>query len=505
MSFWQRTRALRWWIIAIVMLGTILNYLVRQTLGVAVATDAFKADVPMTKEEYGWVTGIFQAFIMMQPVVGYILDRIGLRTGMTLFVGAWAVLIAAHGWVASWQGLAALRGALGFAEGTSHTAGLKVVSEWFPARERGLAGGIYNLGASAGIALAGPLVAFSIVWWNWRAAFYIAGALAALWVVLWLRYYRTPEAHPELSPEERALIAAGQEAHVQADPGAKPPVLALLGRRNFWGIAIPRFLADPTWATLTFWLPLYLSEVRGLDLKAMALAAIVPFVAADLGCLFGPALVLRLQQRGIDLIDARRWTFTFGALLMTSMAFVGMVTSPWAAVALLSIGGFAHQTLSVTCITMGSDLFRRHEMGTVAGAAGTLANLGVLIFTLLIGALVTRIGYDPFFIALSVLDLIAAALLWTVVRKPGTPEGAESGFVPMFFGAAITFGLTVGYPLSGLGGAACDYYAPLVTRCEGPIAVHISWVCGFAIFVLGLVIEIRARVRETGAFNARPK
>ncbi|MCW3846081.1 MFS transporter [Sphingomonas sp. LB-2] len=476
MGFWQRTRALRWWIIAIVMLGTILNYLVRQTLGVAVATDAFSADVPMTKEQYSWVTGVFQAFIMLQPVVGYILDRIGLRVGMAIFATAWAVLIAAHGWVTSWQGLAILRAPLGFAEGTSHTLGLKVVSEWFPAKERGLAGGIYNLGASAGIALAGPLVAVAIAWWDWRAAFYAAGVLALLWVVLWLRWYRTPDTHPDLSPEERATIEGGQEAHLQAAPGEKPPVLSLLGRRNFWGIAIPRFLADPTWATLTFWLPLYLHDTRGLDLKNLAIAVIVPFVAADLGCLFGPAVVLWLERRGIALIDARRWVFTLGALLMTSMAFVGSVTSPMAAVALLSLGAFAHQTLSVTCITMGSDLFRKNEMGTVAGMAGTMANLGVMMFTLLIGALVTRIGFEPFFIALSVFDLIAAAVLWTLVRKPGTDPGRESGIIPILLGGAASGYLWFG---SGIGAAG--------------IAGYVGFGFGVLLFVLGIAIEIRAR------------
>ncbi|MBO9714982.1 MAG: MFS transporter [Sphingomonas sp.] len=462
------------------MLGTIINYLVRQTLGVAVATDAFKADVPMTKEQYSWVTGVFQAFIMLQPVVGYILDRIGLRTGMAIFATGWGLLIAAHGLVGNWQGLAALRGALGFAEGTAHTAGLKVVSEWFPAKERGLAGGIYNLGASAGIALAGPLVAVSIVWWSWRAAFYAAGLLALLWVLLWLRWYRTPDSHPDLAPEELATIRSGQEAHLQAGSGEKPPVLSLLGRRNFWGIAIPRFLADPTWATLTFWLPLYLSEARGLDLKSLAIAVIVPFVAADLGCLFGPALVLFLERRGVQLIDARRWTFTFGALMMTSMAFVGTVTSPTAAVILLSLGGFAHQTLSVTNLTLGSDLFRRNEIGTVAGMAGTMANLGVMIFTLLIGALVTKIGYTPFFVALSVLDLIAAALLWTLVRKPGGKPERESGIIPILLG-----GGTVAYlgGVAGIGAAG--------------IAGYVGFGFGVLLLVLGIVIEVRVRSRRT--------
>jgi ACS family hexuronate transporter-like MFS transporter len=429
----------------------------------------------MTKEQYSWVTGVFQAFIMMQPVVGYILDRIGLRTGMAIFATAWAVLIAAHGWVGSWQGLAALRGALGFAEGTSHTLGLKVVSEWFPAKERGFAGGIYNLGASAGIALAGPLVAISIVWWDWRAAFYVAGVLALLWVVLWLRYYRAPEDHPQIAPEELALIQSGQEAHIQAT-GTKPPVLSLLGRRNFWGIALPRFLADPTWATLTFWLPLYLSEVRGFNLGELAIAVILPFVAADLGCLFGPAVVVWLERRGVALIDARRWTFTLGAAMMTSMIFVGGVTSAYWAVALLSIGAFAHQTLSVTCITMASDLFRKNEMGTVAGMAGTMANLGVMIFTLLIGALVTQIGYTPFFIALAVFDLIAAAILWTLVVKPGSKPERESGLIPILLGGAAAGYLWFG---PGIGAAG--------------VAGYVGFGFGALLFVLGIAIEVRAR------------
>ncbi|MEP9359513.1 MFS transporter [Sphingomonas sp. KR3-1] len=415
MSFWRRTRALRWWIIAIVMLGTIVNYLTRSTLAVAAPT--FMADLHIDEHQYSWITAAFQGGVMLQPIVGYILDTIGLRTGLAIFATGWGLLTMAHGLAINWQWLFVFRGALGFAEGTSHTGGLKVVSEWFPAKERGLAGGVYNLGASAGSALAAPLVAWSIWMWNWRAAFFVAGALALLWVLLWLRFYQPPAAHADISEEERAHILAGQEGHIQA-AGARPSVASILRQRNFWGIAIPRFLADPTWGTLTFWLPLYLVKVRHFDLGEIALSAFLPFVAADLGCLFGPSLVLWLQRRGVNLIDARRWVFTFGAVLMTGMLFVGFVENAWAAVALLCLGGFAHQTLSVTVITMASDLFRSDELGTVAGLAGTCANASILIFSLLIGGLVASIGYTPFFIALGLLDLIAAAVLWTLVRKP---------------------------------------------------------------------------------------
>jgi ACS family hexuronate transporter-like MFS transporter len=415
-----RRIGLRWWIIALVMLGTIVNYLTRSSLAVAAPT--LLADLHIDERHYSWITGAFQAGIMLQPMVGYILDLIGLRSGLALFGAAWALLTMAHGLAGTWQGLAALRGALGFAEGTSHTGGLKVVSEWFPAKERGIAGGIYNLGASAGAALAAPLVAGAILIWSWRGAFVMCGLLALIWVALWLIFYQPPERHAWISPGERALIVEGREAHVRAK-AARPPVRAILSRRNFWGIALPRFLADPTWGTLTFWMPLYLTKVRGFDLAHIALYAFLPFVAADLGCLVGPSLVLWLQRRGLKLIDARRGAFTFGALLMTGTIFVGLVHSPYVAVALLCLAGFAHQILSVTVITMATDLFRQNEVGTVAGLAGLFGNGGVLLSSLAIGALVTSIGYAPFFVLWGLLDLLGAVILWTLVRAPAaTPS-----------------------------------------------------------------------------------
>jgi len=235
--------------------------------------------------------------------------------------------------------------------------------------------------------------------------------------VLWLLFYQSPEHHQALSDAERAYIASGQETRLR-DDGVRPSIAEIARQRNFWGIALPRFLADPTWGTLTFWVPLYLTTVRHFDLKQIALFAWMPFLAADLGCLFGGAVVLALQKRGVTLINARRWAFTLGACLMMGMGFVGVVESPYAAIALLSLGGFAHQTLSVTVITMSSDLFKRNEVATAAGMAGTFGNAGLLVFSLLIGGLVATIGYTPFFVGLAVLDLAGAALLWILVRDP---------------------------------------------------------------------------------------
>ena len=168
-------KALRWWMIGLIMLGAIINYLSRATLGVAAPT--VLADLDITTQEYGWITGAFQLGVMMQPLCGYILDVIGLKMGFAIFATAWSLLTMAHGLANSWPMLMGLRGLLGLAEGSANPAGMKAVAEWFPARERGHAGGVFNIGASVGSMLAPPLVAWAILFWNWQMAFVLAGVL----------------------------------------------------------------------------------------------------------------------------------------------------------------------------------------------------------------------------------------------------------------------------------------------------------------------------------------
>lgn len=406
---------IRWTIIALFVVAMILNYLARSVLGVA--APVILSEQGISNEQYSWVTSAFQLGVMFQPLVGYFLDGFGLRLGFTLCVAIWSLITIAHVLAQGWPSFAGLRLALGLAEGSAQPAGQKLIAEWFPARERGVAGGIYNIGASFGAVFAPPLIAWAVMTQSWRLAFVVTGGLGLVWCVAWLLWYRTPAQHRRLGAAERLHIENEQVARA---PGAakRQPISALLRRRNLWGIALPRLLADPVWGMLSFWMPLYLARERGFDLTLIAIFAWLPFLAADLGCLFGPAVVALLQRRGVSLIDARRWAFTLGAVMMTGMAFVGLATSPYVAIALLCLGGFAHQTLSVTVITMASDLFHRDEVATVTGFAGLAANLGVLIFTLSLGKLVDQVGYVPFFIVLGVLDLIGAAILWTLVRKP---------------------------------------------------------------------------------------
>jgi MFS transporter, ACS family, hexuronate transporter len=410
--------------ISLLMAGAIINYLTRSTLAVAAPT--VLKDLAISEQQYSWILGAFQGAIMLQPLCGYVMDVIGLKLGFALFALAWSIISMAHGLAHNWVALFWLRGLLGLAEGSANPAGMKATSEWFPARERGLAGGVFNIGASFGSMIAPPLVAWAILSYNWQAAFVLTGAIGLVWLALWLWLYQSPAKHAALSDQERHYILSGQERHLESD-GTRPSVWRVVRQRNFWGIALPRFLADPTWGTLTFWLPLYLTTVRHFDLKQIALFAWLPFLAADIGCLCGGTISLWLQKRfGVSLINARRGAFTVGAGLMVGVAFVGFVDSPYVAIALLSLAGFAHQTLSVTVITMASDLFKRNEVATVAGMAGTCGNAGVLVFSLLIGGLVTTVGYTPFFVGLAVLDLLGAAILWTLVREPETMNRAAA-------------------------------------------------------------------------------
>ncbi len=402
--------------ISLIMLGATVNYLTRSTLSVAAPT--LIKDLNIGPKEYSWINAAFQGAIMLQPFCGYVLDVLGLKTGYAIFAIAWSFINMAHAFARSWPMFAVLRGLLGLAEGSANPAGMKATSEWFPANERGIAGGIYNIGASVGSMVAPPLVAWAIIFYNWQFAFVITGSLGLLWVILWWLFYQSPSTHPNLSEQERAYIAAGQEPALAVT--TRPSPIRIVQQRNFWGIALPRFLADPTWGTLTVWLPLYLSTVRHMDLKQIALTAWLPFLAADIGCIFGGFLSRIFQKRGLTLINSRRATFTFGALIMVGVAFVGAVESPYTALALLSLAGFAHQTLSVTVITMSSDLFPRSEVATVAGMAGVFGNLGLLLFSLAIGGLVTTVGYSPFFVCLGLLDLVGAALLWTLVKDPAS-------------------------------------------------------------------------------------
>lgn len=411
---------LRWRLIGLVTLGTILNYLARSTL--SVAAPQLKTEFGMTTEDYSWVVLAFQAsYTVMQTVAGGVLDVLGTRLGFFLFAVGWALANMAHALATGWPSLAAFRALLGASEAAAIPAGAKAVSEWFPPRERSLATSAFQMGTSVGNMIAPPLVAFCILAWNWQAAFIVTGGLSLAWALLWYWSYRSPAEHPALSDDDRRAIIAARDEEVSAKPTTRGD---LLKSRAFWGIAVPRFLAEPAWQTFNFFIPLYLVSVWKLDLKSIALWAWMPFLAADVGSLAAGVLPSWLMKRGVPLVASRKITMTIGALCMIGPACIGLAGSAGVAIALFCIGGFAHQMLSGALITLCADMFDSRTVGTASGMAGTSAWVGGMLFTLLIGQSADAFGYDPLFAALAALDLLAAVVLWSLLRA--RPRGGQT-------------------------------------------------------------------------------
>lgn len=409
----MRKIPLRWWIIGLVTLGTVLNYLARASLSVAAPT--LKEEMALSTEQYSYIVMAFQgAYTVMQTVAGAVLDALGTRLGFFLFALGWALANMAHGLATGWQGLAFFRGLLGATEAAAIPAGSKTVSLWFPPRERPMATGAFQIGTSFGSILAPPIVIFCIVTWGWQSAFLVTGALSLIWALMWWFGYRDPSDHKRLSAEERALIEGGREVE---DGAVKPATrMAVLQSRAFWAIAIPRFLAEPAWQTFNFFIPLYLVAVWNVDLAGIAVMAWIPFVAADLGSLAAGLLPPMLMARGASLIASRKITMTIGAVCMGGLGFIAVAGSPEVAIALFCLGGFAHQMLNGALLTLCSDVFDSRAVGAASGMAGTFAWIGGLGFTYLIGQSADAYGYDPLFIALAALDLVGAAVLWSLMR-----------------------------------------------------------------------------------------
>ncbi|MDC7861948.1 MFS transporter [Pantoea ananatis] len=416
----------RWHMIILVCFITIINYLDRTALGVAAPTIMEALDI--SKEQYSWIVSAFQlAYTIGQPVMGYFIDTIGLKLGFFICAIVWGLATLAHSLTGSWQGLAFMRAIMGFSEASAIPAGVKTAATWFPAKERGIATGVFNMGTSFGAMLAPPLIAWCILFHSWQFAFLVAGGLAIVAAFIWLIFYKDPKEAKRLSADERAYIEGGQEKHLHAEQKEKTSKLAILKQRNFWGIGLSRFLADPAWGTINFWVPIFFVETLHFSLKEIAMFVWLPFLMADLGCLASGFVAKFLNDRGIGLINSRRITFTLGAVLMTTIGLVSIVQNPYVAVLLISIGGFSHQLLSTVAATLGADLFRKDEVATAVGMAGACAWSGQLIFNLFIGAFVSIIGFGPFFVALAVFDLIGAAALWILIKEPKEPGEPDAG------------------------------------------------------------------------------
>lgn len=403
--------AMRWKIALMLAIITTINYIDRSVFGVVAPVIRELFDIG--DADYGLITsGFLFAYAIGQLISGPIIDRLGTKKAFSLAALLWSVSTMLHSLGRGLWSFFALRVSLGLTEAANFPAATKSVAHWFPAQERSTAVGIVMLGAGLGAIITPPLTVLIIEQLDWRYAFIIPGALGFLWVLIWQRWFHLPEDHPTISDNERAMILDNRSPQISAEPWSQ-----LLAYKEFWGLLIARVVSDFPFYFFLFWLPQYLVDARGFDLRAIALFAWLPWVAADLGALTGGSLSSALLKRGYSINFARKAVIWLGAALVLVTIPAVLVDSAMLALGLICFGLFAIQIKGSVFFTLPSDLFPAAKVATVWGVFGATGSIGAAILGYIAGNMIEHSGYTNVFLMVACLHLISAALLHIFVPK----------------------------------------------------------------------------------------
>jgi ACS family hexuronate transporter-like MFS transporter len=388
----ERAGRYRWVIVSLLFLATCINYVDRQMIGVLKPT--LSADLNWTETDFANVIFFFQmAYAIGYIGFGRIVDVIGARFGFAIAFVIWQVAHMAHGGAYSVTQFAMARFGLGIGESGNFPAGIKAVTEWFPAKERALAIGIFNAGANVGAIITPLAVPMLTVAYGWRMAFVITGAASLLWLVAWLIMYRRPTEHKKVTSGELAWI--NQDP---VDPVTQMPWKRLITVRETWAYALGKFFIDPIWWFFLFWLPGYLGDRYDLDLLSFGPPLVAIYLLSDVGSIAGGWLSSRLIAAGKSVNYARKLTMFICACAVTPVFFAQSIDNLWLAVLVIGIATAAHQAFSANLYTLPSDLFPRAAVGSVVGIGGTIGAIGGMIMAKYAGYVLDSIGsYTPLF------------------------------------------------------------------------------------------------------------
>lgn len=408
----MKIKNFRWWVAGLLAFATALNYLDRQTLPVVVSE--LQESIPINSSQYGMINSIFLlAYGTMYAVGGRLIDILGSRKGLAIMVAWWSVSNILHGVVSSVLGLGIVRFLLGIGEGGGFPGSAKAVSEWFSAKERSLAFGIFNTGSSLGAVVAPPLIALIITMFSWRWAFVVCGALGFVWLLLWLRFYSTPAKSKLITEEEKTFIESAREESAQE---ASPSWLSLFKYRKVWGLMLIKFLTDAGWFFFIFWLPKYLNDVRGMNIKEVGAYAWIPYAAAGLGSFLGGWFSSYLVRKNVSINIARKIPLAISAAMLPASLFI-MDASLGTAIIFFCIAMFGHQCWSTIVQTLPADMFPSRIIGSVAGLMGCIGTYGAMLFSLIIGFVIEQYGYSPAFLIAGILHPVSFLLILLIIKK----------------------------------------------------------------------------------------
>jgi len=416
----SRAGYFRWVICALLLLGTTKNYMDRWVLSALKTT--LQHDLGWSEIAYSNIVLGFQAaYAIGMLVVGRFIDRFGTRLGYALVMIFWSLASMAHAVGSSFSSFLMARVALGFGEAGVFPASIKAVAEWFPAKERALATGIFNAGTNVGVIVAGLSVPWITVHFGWRWAFVIIGSLGFAWLTLWLLIYQKPEEHPRCSKAELHYIRGDTPQPTQNIKWS-----SLLPYRQTWAFACGKFLIDPIWWFYLFWVPDFLERQHGLHLAQIGLPIVVIYLISDVGSVAGGWLSSFMIRQGASVNAGRKTAMLGCAIAIVPIVFAYRVTGLWPAVLLIGLAAAGHQGFSANLFTLSSDLFPSRAVGSVVGIGGMAGAVGGMLIAKIVGYTLQWTGSYrvPFLIAGSAY-LLALAVIHTLSPRlePARIEG----------------------------------------------------------------------------------
>jgi MFS transporter, ACS family, hexuronate transporter len=397
---------LQWRIAILVSAAIAISYLDRQTLPVAVK--AISQDIPLTNTQFSALQSAFLfSYALMYAGGGKLVDLLGTYRGFIAIMLFWSLACASHALATSFALLVTSRLLLGVGEGGGFPAATRAVAEWFPTEERATAMGIINAGTAVGAVIAPPLIAAVLLYTNWRWIFVVTGGIGLLWVAWWKLSYAPPA---DISTQE-----VNAATNLTARPAESMPWTRLFQVRETWGLVIAKFLSDAAWFFYLFWLPKYLYDARGFDIKAVGTSAWMPSAAAGIGCLLGGGFSSYLVRRHLSLGMARKVALGLSAAVMPFAILVPHVPVSWA-LGLFCLAYFGQQSWSTLVMVLPADLFPQGVVGSVAGLVGFGGAMGGIVFGEIAGYLLDHgFGYSRVFALAGSLHIVAFVIILAAI------------------------------------------------------------------------------------------
>ncbi len=404
---------IRWSIVALLFFATTINYIDRQVIGLL--KPYIQKDLHWNEAAYGYIVTAFQiSYAIGLLVSGRLLDKFGTRIGYTLAIVVWSIGAILHALVHSIFGFGLVRSILGLGEAANYPAAVKTIAEWFPKKDRALATGIFNSGATIG-AITAPIIVTAITLsLGWKWAFIITGLLGLIWIVFWLNIYQSPDKHKKVSQAELQYILSDNDSFEKS----KVSWGALLKHKQTYAICLSRFFTDWVWWFFLFWAPDFLNKTQRIDIKGAVLPLIIIYTMASIGGIFGGALSSGFIKAGKTVDFSRKAAILICALLIAPLVVATQVQNIWIVVVLIGLAGAAHQGWASNIFTIVSDVYPKKAIGTMVGLSGFAGAIGGALGASFVGLVLEYTkSYMLIFLIASSMYLLA----WSIL-KLGVPN-----------------------------------------------------------------------------------